>query len=221
MNCWPNSAVSRAANMRATMSVPPPGASGTIMRTGLSGHFVGWACAGGPGRSEREDDRAGSIRSFFLLLPRSARSPERIAHLTNAGAESRSLADAVETRLSAGRVAGESVVHFMLGGGDRNETFVCHRNGIAGCIIDHRLCTDVRLRCGLDHADRRHTRYGRTSIVSATRTGAPKTAPSSPTRARAASSSRRTRTRTSSSGPSSGPTTRRTAASSCAAPIRR
>jgi hypothetical protein len=40
MNCWPNSAVSFDANMRATMSVPPPGASGTITRTGRSGHLV-------------------------------------------------------------------------------------------------------------------------------------------------------------------------------------
>jgi hypothetical protein len=47
MNCWPNSAVSRAANMRATISVPPPGASGTIMRTVFSGHLAGWACAAG------------------------------------------------------------------------------------------------------------------------------------------------------------------------------
>src|SRR5262245_2474560 len=44
MNCWPNSALRRAAKMRATMSVPPPGASGTIMRTVFSGQRKACAC---------------------------------------------------------------------------------------------------------------------------------------------------------------------------------
>ena len=34
---WPQASPSAAAAMRATMSLPPPGASGTITRTGRTG----------------------------------------------------------------------------------------------------------------------------------------------------------------------------------------
>jgi hypothetical protein len=35
--CWPSAAAMRSPTMRATMSVVPPGAKGTINRTGLLG----------------------------------------------------------------------------------------------------------------------------------------------------------------------------------------
>jgi hypothetical protein len=36
-NCWPRLAESRCAMKRAMKSVPPPGANGTMMRTGFVG----------------------------------------------------------------------------------------------------------------------------------------------------------------------------------------
>src|SRR5258706_11328865 len=58
---WPHFAVSRAAIVRAVMSVPPPGANGTMSVTG----FVGQACAKAePARKNAVRD-ARSLRVFI------------------------------------------------------------------------------------------------------------------------------------------------------------
>src|SRR5688572_1476636 len=49
-NCWPHFSESFWAIVRAVVSVPAPGANGTIMRTGLSGYFGAgslWAAKSG------------------------------------------------------------------------------------------------------------------------------------------------------------------------------
>src|SRR5580700_6620022 len=50
--CWPHMAESLSATVRATISVGPPAATGTTMRTGLAGYAVFGACAR-PSRTKR------------------------------------------------------------------------------------------------------------------------------------------------------------------------
>src|SRR5690242_2936024 len=44
-NCWPRISDNFAENTRAVMSLPPPGANGTITRTGLVGYCWAWTGA--------------------------------------------------------------------------------------------------------------------------------------------------------------------------------
>jgi hypothetical protein len=44
-SCWVNACARRLDTMRATMSVAPPTATGTIKRTGRCGYAVDCACA--------------------------------------------------------------------------------------------------------------------------------------------------------------------------------
>src|SRR3954468_5391804 len=44
-NCWPNLFEKCSASTRPTMSVPPAGGDGTMMRTGFAGYCWANACA--------------------------------------------------------------------------------------------------------------------------------------------------------------------------------
>ena len=59
---WPHCWVSPCATMRATMSLPPPGASGTIMRTGLEGYLAAFPfCARAMGPAGNTAERKTAI----------------------------------------------------------------------------------------------------------------------------------------------------------------
>src|SRR5690242_6927495 len=61
-NCWPRASESFCENWRAEMSLPPPGANGTMTRTGLVGYC--WACAGAAAVST-----AASASTVYFMFP--------------------------------------------------------------------------------------------------------------------------------------------------------
>src|SRR5262245_61897094 len=66
MNCCPVSSLSLAARIRATASLAPPGACGTIIVTGLVGYFS-WATATAPTPSAQEANKPASRRCFGFI----------------------------------------------------------------------------------------------------------------------------------------------------------
>src|SRR5215203_4502850 len=65
MICWPHAAASFCATARAVMSAPPPGATGTIRRIGLSGY----AAAANAGNDARSKAVSAALRITVLLGP--------------------------------------------------------------------------------------------------------------------------------------------------------
>src|SRR5688572_19098958 len=67
-NCWPRNSESLFENTRAVMSLPPPGANGTMTRTGLTGYF--WAStAPGKPAAIQSDAATAILLSDFTLTP--------------------------------------------------------------------------------------------------------------------------------------------------------
>src|SRR5688572_17738926 len=72
-NCWPRYSESLFENTRAVMSLPPPGANGTMTRTGLVGYFWASTVPGMPAASaaaSHSDDAAAILlKGIFTLTP--------------------------------------------------------------------------------------------------------------------------------------------------------
>ena len=66
MNCWPKALVSSGASARARMSVVPPAANGTTMRTGLVGQ---WLCACADSRQSGQRERGQATRRPAATAP--------------------------------------------------------------------------------------------------------------------------------------------------------
>ena len=60
---WPHSAASLSASVRVSLSALPPGATGTMMRTGLFGKLSAEARAAGACRARAESRGSSSARS--------------------------------------------------------------------------------------------------------------------------------------------------------------
>src|SRR5688500_12468726 len=72
-NCWPRYSDSLFENTRAVMSLPPPGANGTMTRTGFVGYFCASTVPGMPAASaaaSHSDDAAAILlKEGFTLTP--------------------------------------------------------------------------------------------------------------------------------------------------------
>ena len=166
-------------------------------------------------RGERE--RRGWARSR-----RRGRRRAEFACRGNTGAQCRSTGfpPVRHTAISGGQRGAASsfsvLVSFQCCGGGHNETSVCHHDGVAGRRVNRsRLRTDVPFGGGLDHAHRRHLGPGQLDRMGDANWQAQDGAIVADRRKGGFLVSKNSY-RDFSSEPSSGPITRRTAASSCA-----
>ena len=67
-NCWPSRSESHWPTKRATMSVDPPGANGTIKRTGRVGYVCPFAMSGTTGRAAAPAARCRNRRRGSLMV---------------------------------------------------------------------------------------------------------------------------------------------------------
>src|SRR5678815_4270250 len=73
MKVWPNALPSSGARARARMSVVPPGANGTTIRTGLLGQVAPACAKADPAKAPRQRARAAARRLILMgLSPASA-----------------------------------------------------------------------------------------------------------------------------------------------------
>src|SRR5690349_443626 len=78
-NCWPNALVKCSASTRPTMSVPPAGGEGTMMRTGCVGYSWASACPASRHKTKltqriehrlcRHEDEGDHARLFAIVDP--------------------------------------------------------------------------------------------------------------------------------------------------------